>query len=134
MFELTIDGAVYGFNFGFGFYRDIDKTVIGKADQNGVSSKMGLQYKIARIVDLDPDAIVDVLDCANKYAGDGYSRLTRSAIEGYVQSDSCDIEELAGKLLDFFRMNNTTKGAMRVIDRIRNMSDEEKEKILAGSR
>ncbi len=128
MFELTISGKVYGFNFGFGFYKEIDKTIKSKADKNGVSQDMGLQYKLAAVMDGNPDAIVDVLDIANKYAK-GYERITRADLEEYIETVE-DFDALREELLDFFRSSNMTKAKMRLLDAIMNMTPEEKEKIM----
>lgn len=132
MLELNINGTVYSFNFGFGFIREMDQKVVGKADQNGVRNNMGLQYTFARVVDLNPDAIIDVLDYGNKYAGE--PRVTRAVLEEYLQSEYVDIETLSKELLDFFRKTNTTKGTMKTIDKILEMNEEQKAKIMAESK
>lgn len=127
MYELTINGKVYGFRFGFGFYKDIDKQIKSKADANGVSRNVGLQYKLAEVVDGDPMAIVDVLDVANKYSGT--DRLTRAELEEYIE-ETDDLDTIKEGLLDFFRANNTTKGTMRTLDVLVQMTPEQKAKIM----
>lgn len=68
MMELTIDGAVYQFRFGMGFLREANKTAkIPVQGMPGTTKEVGARYLIARVVnDQEPDALVDLLDLANK--------------------------------------------------------------------
>lgn len=128
MFELTINGEVYSFNFGFGFYKDINKAVISRADLNGVSTQMGVTYKLAGVFEHKPEELLEVLLFGNKYAEK--PRVTREILEAYIESDECDIDALCEDLLDFFDQNNITKAAMRNLRKISNMSDEEKTQVM----
>ena len=67
MMELTIDGNVYEFSFGMGFMREINKRVGTPVDGvPDVKKNIGLQYMVASIIDGDIEALVEVLDIANK--------------------------------------------------------------------
>lgn len=107
MFELTINEVVYQFQFGMGFLREINKTVgrpvdgIPDAKQN-----IGLQYKVAGIIDGDLEALVDVLDIANK---NQKPRVTRMLLDSYIDNEDTDIDRLFADVLDFLSKTNATK-------------------------
>lgn len=107
MFELTIDGVVYQFQFGMGFLREVNKMVgrpvdgIPDAKQN-----IGLQYKVAGIIDGDLEALVDVLDIANK---NQKPRVTRMLLDSYIDNEDTDIDRLFADVLDFLSKTNATK-------------------------
>lgn len=107
MFELTINNAVYQFNFGIGFLKDIDPTVTKAAD--GVKGKvqnMGLQYAIGGVMDGNLLDIADVLLRANK----GYEpRLTPKEVESWLDDADTNIDELCDTLLGFFESSNATR-------------------------
>ena len=67
MFELTINGTVYEFNFGIGFVKEINKMVQKPVDGvPGIKEDMGLTFAIAKIIDGDVVTLINVLDMANK--------------------------------------------------------------------
>lgn len=107
MFELTINGRVYQFNFGMGFMRDIDPTVTKAID--GVKGKvqnLGLQFAVGGIIDGDVATLADVLVRANK----GFDpRLTLAEIEAHIEKESTDIDELFDTVLGFFKKANVTR-------------------------
>ena len=107
MFELTIDGVVYQFNFGMGFMREVNKKVARPVDGlPDVKKNMGLQYYIAGIIDGDLEALVDVLDAANK----GYSpRVTRVLLDAHIDEPETDIDKLFDDVLGFLKIANATK-------------------------
>ena len=93
MMELTIDGAVYQFRFGMGFLREANKTAkIPVQGMPGTTKEVGARYLIARVViDQEPDALVDLLDLANK----GESpRATKALLDSYIDSEEADIDAL----------------------------------------
>lgn len=107
MFELTINDQVYEFNFGMGFLREINKRVGTPVDGlPEVRKNIGLQYMVAGILDGDLEALVEVLDIANK----GQSpRVTKSLLDSYIDSENTNIDELFSTVLDFLRRANATK-------------------------
>lgn len=107
MFELTIKDKVYGFNFGMGFMREINKKVSTPVDGlPDVKKNIGLQYMIAGLIDGDLEALVDILLAANKGQN---PRLTAEAIEAYIDDENTDIDALFAEVLDFLRNANATK-------------------------
>ena len=107
MFELTINGRVYQFNFGMGFLRDIDGTVTKAID--GVKGKvqnMGLQFAVGGIIDGDVVTLADVLVRANKSFD---PRLTHEEIESYIEKETTDIDGLFESVLGFLKKANVTR-------------------------
>lgn len=109
MFELTINGNVYQFEFGMGFVKEIDKTastdVMGLP---GVKQNVGLSLAISKITDGDVVALSDALFRANK----GFNpRVTPQLIDAYIDSEDTDIDELFDKVIGFFEKSNATRKA-----------------------
>lgn len=107
MLELTIDGTVFEFNFGMGFMREINKKVSTPVDGlKDVNKNIGLQYTVASVIDGDVEALVDLLDAANK----GHSpRVTRALLDAYIDDESTDIDGLFESVIDFLKSANATK-------------------------
>lgn len=107
MYELTINDVVYGFNFGMGFMREVNKRICAPVDGlKDVNKNIGLQYMIAGILDGDLEALVDVLDAANK----GQTpRITKAALDAYIDSEETDIDALFDEVIDFLKSANATK-------------------------
>lgn len=119
MFELTINDAVYEFNFGIGFVREINKTAQTESI-NGIKEDIGLSVAIAEIATGDIVALVDVLNLANKGRT---PRVTQKALEKYVEDENTDIDKLFDMVLDFFGKANATKRqAKRVLEAIKTES------------
>ena len=107
MMELTINGTVYEFNFGMGFLREINKRVQTPVDGlKGVDKNIGLQFTVASIIDGDVEALVDALDIANKGMN---PRLTRQALDAYIDDPDTDIDGLFAMVIDFLSKTNATK-------------------------
>ena len=107
MMELTINGTVYEFNFGMGFLREINKRVQTPVDGlKGVDKNIGLQFTVASIIDGDVEALVDALDIANKGMN---PRLTRQALDAYIDDADTDIDGLCSMVIDFLARANATK-------------------------
>lgn len=107
MMELTINGTVYEFNFGMGFLREINKRVQTPVDGlKGVDKNIGLQFTVASIIDGDVEALVDALDIANKGMN---PRLTRQALDAYIDDADTDIDGLFSMVIDFLARANATK-------------------------
>lgn len=106
MFELTINNTVYQFNFGFGFLRDINKTYKSLDEKTKQERELGLQYNIASLIDGDVEAIVTILDIANKGCD---PRITRQDIEKYIEDENTNIDDLFDTVMDFLSKANCTK-------------------------
>lgn len=107
MFELTIKGTVYRFNFGMGFLREVNKRVTQPVDNiPDVKKNIGLRYKIAGVIDKDLEELVDTLDCANK--GEE-PRVTKALLDAYIDDEETDIDELFESVIDFLKKANATK-------------------------
>lgn len=111
MLNLTIKDQVYGFRFGFGFVREIDKTKQQKGE-DGATHDVGLQYAIASVIDGDPVALVDILLLANKTERD---KVTKAILEEYIEDESTDIDAIFAEVLDFFKKGNCTKTKTKAI-------------------
>lgn len=110
MFELTINEQVYQFHFGMGFLREINKTVSAPVDGlQGVKKNMGLRYTAAGIIDGDPEALVELLDIANK----GQSpRVTRALLDSYIEDENTDVDKLFDTVMGFLKTANATKSTV----------------------
>ena len=74
-----------------------------------------MRYKIGQLLDGDVEALVDVLDVANK----GQSlRATRTLLEKYIEDESTDIDKLFEDVLDFLSNANCTKKAVRELRKV----------------
>ena len=110
MFELTIKGTVYQFNFGIGFVREINKTLQKPADGiPGAKEDIGLAFKMAQVISGDVIALVEVLDVANKGKD---PRITQQILDEYIDDESTDIDKLFEDVKDFFRTANATRKVM----------------------
>lgn len=114
MLELTINDTVYGFSFGMGFMREINKRVGTPVDGlPDVKKNIGLQYMVAGIMDGDLEALVDVLDVANK----GHlPRVNRAQLDNYIDDEGTDIDALFAEVLDFLKKTNATKKTVQNLE------------------
>lgn len=107
MFELIINNVVYQFHFGMGFMREINKKVGTPVDGlPDVKKNIGLQYYIAGIIDNDLEALVTVLEVANK---NQKPRITPAVLDSYIDDPDTDVDELFESVLDFLKNANATK-------------------------
>lgn len=107
MLELTINDVVYQFNFGMGFLREVNKKVSTPVDGlKDVNKNIGLQYMVAGVIDGDLEALVDILEVANKGQN---PRITRAALDAYIDNEDTDIDALFDEVLDFLKSANATK-------------------------
>lgn len=113
MFELNINEVNYQFNFGMGFLREVNKTVTKPIDGvKDVKQNVGLQFKVAGLLDGDPEALVDILDAANK----GQTpRVTRDKLDSYIDDENTDIDALFAEVLGFLRNANATRKAVTAL-------------------
>lgn len=123
MFELTINNVVYNFRFGMGFIRAINKTMSTPIDGiPGEKQNVGLRYKVGCLYDGDVEALVEILDFANKTEK---PRVTRELLDSYIDDPETDIDALFSEVLDFLRQNNATK---KVVAELQKMVDEQRAK------
>lgn len=107
MFELTMNEQVYQFNFGMGFMREINKKIGIPVDGlPNVKKNIGLQYYVALVIDKDVEALVDILDTANKGMN---PRITRDVLDSYIDDPDTDIDTLFDEVIDFLKQTNATK-------------------------
>ena len=114
MFELVIKDVAYPLNFGMGFVRKLDKSVNIPVDGlPGVKKDIGLTYAIMSLMDNDIVMLANVIDIANEGQN---PRLTKAAIDAYLEDENTNIEELFGKILGFFKSANCTKRTAARVD------------------
>ena len=107
MFELTINGKVYPFNFGMGFMREINRKVGVPVDGlPDVKKNIGLRYHVAGIIDGDLESLVEVLIAANKNLN---PRVQAADLDAYIDDANTDIDALFAEVLDFLSNANATK-------------------------
>lgn len=113
MYELQINQSTYEFNFGLGFMRALNKTISVPVENiKGKTKEIGMQYKIAEVIDGDIEALEDVLLTANQ----GFSpRLERLELDKHIEDENTDIDELFEKVLGFLKSANATKKTTREI-------------------
>lgn len=104
----------YQFKFGMGFLREANKlTTVPVQGMPGTTKEIGARYLIASVVvDQEPNALVDLLDLANK--GEN-PRVTKAMLDSYIDSEEVDIDELMEKTKDFLSKTNATKKAVKEI-------------------
>lgn len=123
MFEIEIKGNAYQFNFGMGFMREINKEIGTPIDGlPDVKKNIGLQYYVAGIVDGDIEALVKVLEIANKNQN---PRVTRSLLDAYIDDENTDIDSLFESVMGFLRNANATK---KVVAALLAAVEEQKQK------
>lgn len=126
MVELAMNGQVYSFNFGIGFLREMNKKVSVPVDgAPGVKKNIGFKYYAAELLDGDVEALIEILDTANRGQE---PRLTRMALDAYIDSADTDIEGLFEKVKDFLLNSNASKKEMQTI-----VEAVEKEKAKAAA-
>lgn len=113
MFELTIKGEVFQFNFGMGFMREINKKIVQPVeDLKDVKQNIGLRYHVLCLIGRDIEALVEVLIAANKGQN---PRVTSMLLDEYIDDPETDIEKLFEDVLDFLRKSNATKSATMAV-------------------
>lgn len=127
MFELEMNGQVYQFNFGMGFLRENNKTTtVPVKDIPGKVTNMGMQYAFAELLDGNVETLCDVLYIANKSQS---PRLTKAAIDTYIDDEGTDIDALFDQVIDFLKNTNATKKETQtVLKRVTEAQEQEKQK------
>lgn len=127
MMELTINGCVYGFHFGIGFLREINQQA--KVPVDGVPGKeqnVGLRYVVGLLIDGDVETLIDVLNVANKMQN---PRITKAALEDFLDDESTDIDGIFEEVLGFLRRSNATKKATLLMEEVAKKELERQERI-----
>ena len=107
MMELTINGQVYAFIFGMGFLREINRRVSAPVDGlKDIEKAIGFRYFISGIVDGELEALVEVLEAANKGQN---PRVTRALLDAYIDDENTDVDALFDGVIDFLNKSNATK-------------------------
>ena len=113
MEELVINGQTYEFKFGIGFLRDMNKMIaVPVKEVPGMKKDVGFNYYAAEMLGGDVEALVMILNAANKGQN---PRITPAALEAYVEDPDTDIDELFDKVKDFLLGANVTKKATKFL-------------------
>lgn len=113
--ELVINEQTYQFKFNMGFMREINKRIVAPVpDLKGVTKEMGLQYKVAGLIDGDVEDLIEVLYIANKSCD---PRVTIEQLDAYIDEECDDIDALFAEVLDFLRSANATRKAVLTIEK-----------------
>jgi len=117
LFELEIGGHVYGFKFGIGFLREIDRAVkAGVPGLNGVEKPMGFRFYFSSFLDGDVQALEKILLTGN--AG-MQPRLTIPVLDEWVDDPDTDLDQVMADVKDFLLRSNACGGqAKRMIAEI----------------
>mgnify|MGYP002239652243 FL=1 len=67
---------------------------------------MGFRYALMNLVNGDPDALVNILDVANKGQN---PRVTRNLLDDHIDDEDTDIDELTDTVMGFLKNANATK-------------------------
>ena len=123
MMELTINGQVYQFKFGMGFLREINKQTNMPVDGlPGVKKDVGFRYALMNLINGDPDALVNILDVANKGQN---PRATTEILDEYIDDPDTDINQLFEDTMGFLKSANATK---KCVQNLEKTIEEEKAK------
>lgn len=112
MMELTINGQVYQFNFGMGFLREANKTII-ETNNAGAKRNAGASYMIAGLYDGNTEDLVNILDLANKGQD---PRVTKQQLDNYIDDPNTEVDELFERTLDFLRKANATRKTVKKLE------------------
>ena len=124
MYELEINGQMVPFNFGMGFLREINKrTSIPVEGMLNVRQNVGLRYSVAKLLDGDVEALVEVLDIANTGCD---PRVTKKALDFFIDSEDTDIDEVFEKMLGFLKTANATRNV--TLDVIKEVEKEKQKR------
>lgn len=124
MYELEINGQMVPFNFGMGFLREINKrTSIPVEGMQNVRQNVGLRYSVAKLLDGDVEALVEVLDIANTGCD---PRVTKKALDFFIDSEDTDIDEVFEKTLGFLKTANATRNV--TLDVIKEVEKEKQKR------
>ena len=90
-----------------GFLREINKqTKYACGWIAGSKKDVGFRYALMNLINGDPDALVNILDVANKGQN---PRVTRGLLDEYIDDEDTDIDELTETVMGFLKSANATK-------------------------
>lgn len=122
MNELTINGEVYSFKFGFGFIRKIGgEYQVPVAGIPGAKKDAGLFLAIANVYDGDLITLVKVLDVANEGQK---PRITRAKLEEYLEDENTDVQDVIDTVMGFLSRANCCK---KIVDQVMEVAREQEE-------
>lgn len=125
MMELEINEQIYGFNFGIGFLKEINKKVT--MPDESVPKKMkevGFKYYAAELLDGDVLALIEILKTANVGTE---PRITEKMLSDYIDEESTDLDGLFEEVKDFLSKANATKKDYRKMQKAYEEQKEEEE-------
>lgn len=111
MMEITINGIAYPFAFNMGFMKEINKLVETPLENiKGKSQHVGLRYYAGSLMDGDVEALLTVLEIANKYSRcESNLRIAPQTLESYIDDESTDIDALFEEVMDFLKKSNACR-------------------------
>lgn len=89
----------------------------------GVKKDVGFRYALMNLINGDPDALVNILDVANKGQN---PRVTRDLLDGYIDDENTDIDELTDTVMGFLKSANATK---RTTKELLDAAEKEKQRV-----
>ena len=89
----------------------------------GVKKDVGFRYALMNLMDGDPEALVNILDVANKGQN---PRATRDLLDGYIDDENTDIDELTDTVMGFLKSANATK---RTTKELLDAVEKEKQRV-----
>ena len=124
--ELTINGKVYSFKFGIAFMRDVNQLDTIKSP-TGIDQPAGFAIKAAGVMDGNLIDLCDVLIIANKTES---PKLSRTALEDYLDSEDTDIDAVFKETVDFLSKSNACKAQMRRMEKLISLTKAEGDEVL----
>jgi len=109
---LTINGAEYEFNFGFGFVKAISRVKLKDGEE------IGLRYRVAQLYDGNPEALVDVLMKARVKT----NAPTMEELQEWLEDENTDIDAVFDQVLDFLSTANCSK--KQTLDMLASVKEE----------
>lgn len=103
--EIEVNGQIYGFKFGFGFLKEINKDYKSMVEL-GVTIPSGLRYQLSAMLDGNMDSLLRILMVANKTEK---PRISESALIDYLDDEDTDIDALKDEIVDFLEKSNACK-------------------------
>ena len=124
--ELEINGKTYAFKFGMGFLLEINKTYEVETVGTKNKEKAGLAFNVSGILDKNPEALLTILEIANKTET---PRISKNEIMSYIESEDTDIDGLFAEVLDFLSKANCTKNMTLKIQKAAKVAEEEEKAL-----
>lgn len=135
MMELEMNGQRYGFKFGLGFLREMNKKVTMPDESVPKKNKeVGFKYYAALFLDDDVPALIEILETANKGQE---PRVTNQVICDYIDDPDTDLDALFEEVKDFLLKANATRKDMKkladTIEENKRIEEQMKEALIQGT-